>query len=303
MKISFLVCVRNEASYIHDFLDSLESNVLADCEIIIVDDNSTDSTYNLINAYIENKEQYILVKNPGNGKIDALNCGYKFVTGDILKLVDGDDIMDKDLVNNLREYHSQYSICTHDFLMFYPNSSMRKFKIGEKFFQLGISTVMRQLKSLPKASWSFSKEVFVEIFPIPEKIPYEDIWISLRIKILLEKHSHYHIRKYLYFYRQHDSQTYGGVTNYNKNKIKWRADRNAKAAYEIVKVSEFAQYNEELRQAQEIQEFLSGHRKLNAKMIKIDKYLMLKSIVQKYLPQIFVLFAHFKFPKHKNSKY
>jgi hypothetical protein len=61
-------------------------------------------------------------------------------------------------------------------------------------------------------------------------------------------------------------------------------------------------YNNELQEAQMIQEFLSGHRRLPVKILKTDKYLMLRWIVQKYLPQTFVLLAHFKFPKHDNSK-
>jgi hypothetical protein len=59
---------------------------------------------------------------------------------------------------------------------------------------------------------------------MPEDLPFEDVWFSLSIK----KHAAANIRhivRPLYYYRQHGNQAFGGILNFNREIISFRAKR------------------------------------------------------------------------------
>jgi len=58
---------------------------------------------------------------------------------------------------------------------------------------------------------------------MPEELPYEDLWFSMIIKKHAESIAN--VKKPLYYYRQHEEQTYGSIINYQKQKNKFRAIR------------------------------------------------------------------------------
>src|SRR5690606_33978720 len=60
---------------------------------IIIDDNSTDSSYTLVNLFALKDNRIKLYKNTGNGIIDALQLAFKHSQGDYITRMDSDDIM------------------------------------------------------------------------------------------------------------------------------------------------------------------------------------------------------------------
>jgi hypothetical protein len=62
-----------------------------------------------------------------------------------------------------------------------------------------------------------------KVFPMPEELPFEDVWISMIVK---KNAQNIHILdRPMYLYRQHDNQTFGGIINYSKEKVIFRAKR------------------------------------------------------------------------------
>ena len=62
-------------------------------ELIIVDDNSSDNTWRLLNKIFSNFVNVSIIKNNGNGKIDALNFGFSKAKGKYVRFIDGDDFL------------------------------------------------------------------------------------------------------------------------------------------------------------------------------------------------------------------
>lgn len=101
-KISVLMSVYNEEKYIKEAIDSVLSQTFTDFEFIIIDDGSTDSTWEIINSYDDARIiKYRFPINQGVGA--ALNFGLKKVSGKYLAKVDGDDI------NHLKRFEEQYN--------------------------------------------------------------------------------------------------------------------------------------------------------------------------------------------------
>lgn len=85
--ISLIIPAYNEQDYLPDCLDAVMRNVAGKAvEIIVVDNNSTDRTREVIERY----PQVTYVFEPKKGITRARQCGFLASTGDILAYVDAD---------------------------------------------------------------------------------------------------------------------------------------------------------------------------------------------------------------------
>jgi len=89
MKISIVIPVFNESKTICDVVARVEE-AINDKEIIIVDDNSTDGTRDLLLKY-EGKKDFKVIYQPKNkGKGAALRAGFDVAKGEIIIVQDAD---------------------------------------------------------------------------------------------------------------------------------------------------------------------------------------------------------------------
>lgn len=94
MKLSILVPVYNVENYLSACLDSLIDPTLADYEIIIVDDGSTDSSARIAADYAARYPGLIRLISQENGGLGAArNTGIEAASGDYLLFVDSDDTL------------------------------------------------------------------------------------------------------------------------------------------------------------------------------------------------------------------
>ena len=113
--ISILVPCKNTQLFLNECLDSIISQTYTHWELLIIDDNSTDNSYNLVNDYAKKDNRIKLFKNEGSGIIDALKLAFSKSKGDYITRMDSDDIMSdiklKTLLNNL-QLHGKKHIAT-----------------------------------------------------------------------------------------------------------------------------------------------------------------------------------------------
>ena len=89
--ISVVMVVRNEELYIAEAIQSILDQTFKDFELIVVDDNSTDRTREIVNSFEDNRIH--LHSNPNTpGKSGGLNHGYFLARGKYIANMDGDDI-------------------------------------------------------------------------------------------------------------------------------------------------------------------------------------------------------------------
>ncbi|WP_203300272.1 glycosyltransferase family 2 protein [Marinobacter sediminum] len=94
MKVSIITVCFNSASTISDTLDSVQSQSYGDIEHVIVDGGSSDGTVELLESRRANLGA--LISEPDEGLYDAMNKGVLAATGDIIGVLNSDDIFESD---------------------------------------------------------------------------------------------------------------------------------------------------------------------------------------------------------------
>ncbi|MEM9678884.1 MAG: glycosyltransferase family 2 protein [Bacteroidota bacterium] len=90
MKISIITVSYNSARFIEDAILSVHSQDHDDIEYIVVDGNSSDGTVDLIKKHADKISHWI--SEPDKGMYDAMNKGIKHATGDIVGILNSDDL-------------------------------------------------------------------------------------------------------------------------------------------------------------------------------------------------------------------
>ncbi|MBQ9269364.1 MAG: glycosyltransferase [Oscillospiraceae bacterium] len=103
MKLSIVVPVYNVAEYLPKCVDSLLAQELTDCEILLVDDGSTDGkSGTLCDRYAAAHPEVIrVIHKPNGGLGDARNAGLSAAAGEYVLFVDSDDYLAPDTVRTL----------------------------------------------------------------------------------------------------------------------------------------------------------------------------------------------------------
>ncbi len=100
--ISVIVPVFNMEKYIKECLDSIINQNLEDIEIIIVDDGSTDFSYNIIEEYAKLDSRINILKQTNQGAGASRNLGINVATGEYVCFIDPDDIYPyNDILKNM----------------------------------------------------------------------------------------------------------------------------------------------------------------------------------------------------------
>lgn len=224
--MSFIMPVKNVESFIKNAIEGVLSQPFDNLELLVVDDSSTDRTFAILESFSKNEPRIKAVKNPGKGKVAALNYGFSLSTGDYIKCIDGDDVLTPGFGENVcalvdfdAAYHD-FEVCSQDLKM------ISGARMGADMKNADFEKCFLDMKSIPRCLWSFKRSIAEKVFPMPEELPFEDVWFSLVIK----KHASNvgYIKRSLYKYRQHDNQTFGGYLNFSKDIVIFRANRMLK---------------------------------------------------------------------------
>lgn len=99
--VSILIPFKNTENYLVECLDSILIQTYLNWELIIIDDNSSDQSYSIVNTYAKKDNRIKLFKNSGSGIINALKLAFKYSNGEFITRMDSDDIMRKNKLNVL----------------------------------------------------------------------------------------------------------------------------------------------------------------------------------------------------------
>ena len=91
MKMSVLMSVRNGAQFLPNSLKDIESNVLENDEILVINDGSSDGTQDLLTNWSQINSQVRIITTEALGFVNALNLGIKEASNNWIARFDVDD--------------------------------------------------------------------------------------------------------------------------------------------------------------------------------------------------------------------
>jgi len=149
LSVSIVCAARNEEGHIEEIIERIPE-LGRHTELIFVEGNSTDDTYNKIEKEIAKNthRDLSLYKQQGKGKGDAVRCGFQHATGDILMILDADmTVSPEDLARFYYAIASGKGEYINGVRLVYPmeEQAMRFLNIlGNKFFSMAFSWLLGQ---------------------------------------------------------------------------------------------------------------------------------------------------------------
>ena len=127
MNYSIITCTYNAEKYINQYMECISKINYKDFEVIVVDDNSTDNTYELLKQNFEKcSVKYKIYKQTINqGPGEARNRALDNAKGDRILFLDIDDIISGECLNIFDKQH-QFDILFFDYYRSYPDGKLIK---------------------------------------------------------------------------------------------------------------------------------------------------------------------------------
>ena len=91
MKVSIITVCFNSEKTIEDTIKSVQSQTYTNIEYIVIDGKSNDYTNEIVSKYKDVVKLH--VSEPDNGLYDAMNKGIKLANGDIIGILNSDDVL------------------------------------------------------------------------------------------------------------------------------------------------------------------------------------------------------------------
>lgn len=168
--VSILIPFKNTELFLVECLDSIVNQTYTNWELIIVDDSSTDSSYNIVNAFAKKEHRIKLLKNSGNGIIPALQRAFQHSKGEFITRMDSDDIMRPKkievLVNQLLN-HGQKHVAL-GLVNYFSNEGI---KAGYKSYETWLNLLTKNGTNyseiykecvIPSPCWMIHREDFID---------------------------------------------------------------------------------------------------------------------------------------------
>ena len=109
MKISIITVCFNSDKTIEKTIKSVLSQTYTNIEYIIIDGNSKDNTLEIIKKFDAKITKWI--SEPDKGLYDAMNKGIELATGDIVGILNSDDIFtDNNVLENVANFHKANNV-------------------------------------------------------------------------------------------------------------------------------------------------------------------------------------------------
>lgn len=225
MKLSIIIPVYNVSEFIIECLESLYKQNLRKCEVIIIDDGSTDDSFEKVKDYVKNKKNFFAYKQKNKGQGAARNLGVKLAKGEYIWFIDSDDFVSDCSINKIMD--SFFKSDNADILSFNAitvnekGKKLRKINLNGKYTAENIIKCDDNSILLPSISWNKvikRKVLIANKISFPEKLFFEDVYFTALI--ILESKNIFFIDEALYFYRQRNDSTTHSISEKTLDIIK-----------------------------------------------------------------------------------
>ena len=107
VKVSIGVPIYNVEAYLRECLDSIMNQTFKDFEVIMVDDGSTDNSFNICQEYVARDNRFKLIHQENKGLAGARNTCLKYMHGEYITWIDSDDKVKPDYLEKLLQVQEE----------------------------------------------------------------------------------------------------------------------------------------------------------------------------------------------------
>jgi len=172
-RVTALIDTCNHERFIAEAIESVLAQDFSatEMEILVVDDGSTDRTPEIIRSY---GERVRCIRKENGGQASALNVGFAEARGEIIAMLDGDDVWLPHKVRRVVEVfdqHPEAGMVLHPYQYWFPEEG--RCDDDQSFVPLcgylpdQMESILR-LGGVGTCSTAIRREVALRIFPIPE---------------------------------------------------------------------------------------------------------------------------------------
>jgi len=206
--ISIIIPCYNNKNVILEAIDSALKQSYPSIEVIVVDDGSTDHSYEFIVDNVKECQNVQVARQDNQGPAAARNTGFNLSSGDFLVFLDADDILHKDYVESCyRVYEDDPKLN-----IVYCDAELFENKTGPwKLKPFSESTILL-FNSIPVFAMLRSC-VFQQIGQYDTELRCAEDW-ELWIRLLQRYEGVYKIPKVLYYYRKRNEKN--SITDFDK---------------------------------------------------------------------------------------
>jgi len=160
LSISILTPVYNQACYIAETVDSILSQDYPNLEYLVIDDGSTDRTFENLKTY---SNLIRMEKQSNMGETATVNRGVNQLNGEIIGIVNGDDPLLPGALNAVAECfiaRPEVVVVYPDWKMIDANGQLLEFRKVEEY---DYAKMVRRHDCLPGPGAFFKRDLFVKL--------------------------------------------------------------------------------------------------------------------------------------------
>ena len=191
MKVSIIIPIRNEELILKKIVEQLENKLESlNCEIILINDFSTDNTFSTLEKLIENKNQFKLYNNKKKGLGGAITEGINRSSGESICIMMSDfsdDIEDFKKYRNIVKEEQVDAVFGSRFIkgskvIGYPKKKLILNRIFNTFAKL---LFISDYNDFTNAFKIYKKSAILKTFPLVSES--FNIFLELPLKIISRK--------------------------------------------------------------------------------------------------------------------
>lgn len=135
VKFSIIMPVYNVEKYVSQAIESVLNQSNDEWELIIINDGSTDDSFNICKRYSENNNRIKLINKNNSGVADARNKGLENSKGDYIIFLDSDDYLENECLDKLnRNISNEMDIYICSFERVFKDGNKRIFNRYDSLF-------------------------------------------------------------------------------------------------------------------------------------------------------------------------
>lgn len=231
LKATIIMATYNRAHFILETLQSIQNQNFVDWECLIIDDDGTDNTSEVISPILDQDPRFIFLKRPDTYKKGLPGCrnfGLDLAKGDYIIFFDDDDVVHPDNLKTCVDIIEENNIdfCHYQKLSFEdqrPTIERATVTIQQYLTKADIKKVVTQEIGLASCTVMYKKHCF-DCIRFNENLLYAEEW-ECYSRLISENFTGIIISNVLYYNRKHANSNTGEF--YRNNPIRRASKKEA----------------------------------------------------------------------------